>query len=80
MQDVINAYEEIRQAEERYRATVRAAIADGIRQSAIARALNRTRESIRRDAMTDDQRAELLQSEGDRLRNRRSVVQRQPRD
>lgn len=71
MQDVIDAYRAITAAEERYRETVRAAIADGVPQVKIAKALDRTREMIRRDAMTDEQRAELRRIEADRARQRR---------
>jgi hypothetical protein len=73
LQDVIDAYEAIAAAEERYRETVRAAIADGVPQVQIAKALNRTREMIRRDAMTDEQRDALRRSESDRLRKRRAT-------
>lgn len=75
LQDVINAYDEIKRAEERYRETVRAALSDGVPQVAIAKALDRTREMIRRDAMTDEQRAELKAAEGERLRKRREALQ-----
>jgi hypothetical protein len=63
LQDVIDAWRAVvetekmhREAEERYRETVRAALADKVPQAAIAKALDRTREMIRRDAMTDEQR------------------------
>ena len=72
MQDVIEAFNAIEAARERYRETVRTAIADGVSQTHIAKALDRTREMIRRDAMTDEQREELKKAEADRLRKRRS--------
>lgn len=78
LQDVINAYQEISRAEERYRAAVRAAIADGVPQVAIAKALDRTREMIRRDAMTEEQRDELRRAEGERLRKRREQLKARP--
>lgn len=69
MQDVIDAWnqaerarEEARLADARYRETVRAAIADGTRQTEIAKALDRTREMIRRDAMPEEQREALKAS------------------
>lgn len=71
MQDVINAWNAIADAEKRYRETVRAALADGVPQVAIAKALDRTREMIRRDAMTDEQREEIRRTEAERLRRRR---------
>ena len=72
MQDVIEAWDAIGQAEERYRETVRAAIAGGVPQVRIAEAIGRTREMIRRDAMSDEQREALKRAEADRLRKRRT--------
>lgn len=72
MQDVIEAWNGIEEAWERYRETVRAAMSDGTSQTAIAGAINRTRESIRRDAMPAEQRKALEESERERLRKRRS--------
>jgi hypothetical protein len=72
LQDVIEAWNAIGQAEERYRETVRAAIADGVPQVRIAEAIGRTREMIRRDAMTDEAREVLRHAEADRLRRRRT--------
>lgn len=74
MKDVIDAWNAIGQAEERYRETVRAAIADGVPQVRIAESIGRTREMIRRDAMTDEARETLKRSEADRLRKRRTGV------
>lgn len=71
LQDVIDAYNAIETAWENYRAAVRRAIAAGVRQSDIARHLNRTREMIRRDAMPEDQRKALAEAEKERLRQRR---------
>lgn len=76
MQDVIDAYRAIAAAEERYRETVRAAISDGVPQVQIAKALDRTREMIRRDAMTDEQREELRRIEAERARQRRQKTAR----
>ena len=78
MQDVINAWQDIARAEERYRETVRAAIADGVPQVAIAKALDRTREMIRRDAMTDAQREEFRQEAARRFRERRDARRQSP--
>jgi hypothetical protein len=75
LQDVIAAYNAIGEAEKRYRATVRAALADGVLQVEIAKALKRTREMIRRDAMTDEQREALRKAEAERLRKRRAGKQ-----
>lgn len=76
MQDVIDAWNAIKQAEERYRAAVRAAIASGVKQADIAKALDRTREMIRRDAMPEDRREELRQRELERLRKRRQKTEK----
>ena len=80
LREVIEAYEEIARAEERYRATVRAAIAEGVKQASIARALNRTRESIRRDAMNEEERDQLRNAEAERHQGRRSMIRRTPID
>ncbi len=72
MQDVIDAWNDIARAEERYRETLRAAIADGVPQVKIAAAIDRTREMLRRDAMTDEQREAFKKAEAERLRNRRA--------
>ncbi|MFJ8690226.1 hypothetical protein [Micromonospora wenchangensis] len=72
LQDVIDAWNDIARAEERYRETLRAAIADGVPQVAISKAIDRTREMLRRDAMTDEQRAAFNRAEAERLRKRRA--------
>jgi hypothetical protein len=66
LQDVIDAWTgaeqakaEAKRAADRYREVVRAALADGVKQTEIAKALDRTREMIRRDAMTDEEREAL---------------------
>jgi hypothetical protein len=74
LQDVIDAYNAIEEARERYRETVRAALSDGVSQTAIAKALDRTRESIRRDGMPAEQREALEAAERERLRKRRSTI------
>ncbi|MFI1194144.1 hypothetical protein ACH4T9_12915 [Micromonospora sp. NPDC020750] len=71
LQDVIDAWNDIARAEERYRETLRAAIADGVPQVAISKAIERTREMLRRDAMTDEQRKAFNKAEAERLRKRR---------
>lgn len=72
MQDVIDAWQEIARAEERYRELLRKALADGVQQVQVAKALDRTRESIRRDAMSEQQRAEFKAAEAERLRKLRT--------
>lgn len=72
--DVVGAFEAIEKAWENYRATLRAALAEGEaegiagRQAAIAKKLDRTREMLRRDAMNEEQREELRRVEAERKR------------
>ena len=56
VQEVIKAYNAIGQAEQRYRQLLRAALAERGNQVRIAEALGVTREKLRQDAMTDDER------------------------
>jgi hypothetical protein len=73
--EVVDAFKDIERAWEHYRATLRSYLAEGIaegasgRQSAISKRLNRTREMLRRDAMTDEQRQVLRQIEAGRKRS-----------
>lgn len=78
LHDVVDAWtarneaeQAFREAKERYRETVRAALADGVAQTAIADALDRTRESIRQDAMTDEELAAFKAQQAERRRARR---------
>lgn len=57
--DVEQAYQAIETAWETYRQTLRNALSNGVPQADIARRLDRTREMLRRDAMTAEDRAEL---------------------
>ena len=74
--DVVTAYSKIEQAWEQYRATLRECLAEGEaegvqgRQAEISRRLGRTREAIRQDAMTDEDRERLRKAEADRRRMR----------
>lgn len=63
LKDVVKAWNGIAEAEQRYRQTLRAAIADEVPQVEISRAINRTREMLRRDAMTDEERAEVRRAD-----------------
>ncbi len=78
MHDVIDAWtartaaeQAFNEAKERYRETVRAALSDGVAQTAIADALSRTRESIRQDAMTDEELAAFKAAQAERRRAKR---------
>lgn len=73
LQDVIKAFNAINAAEQYYREVLREALSSGVQQVEIAKALDRTREMIRRDAMTDEQRATLRRADLERRRARRSV-------
>lgn len=72
--DVVAAYDRIEQAWEHYRATLRACLAEGEaanqvgRQAEISRRLGRTREAIRQDAMSNEEREHLRKAEADRRR------------
>jgi len=70
--DVVSAYHAIGEAWETYRATLRACIEEGGaegrtgRQAEISRRIGRTRETLRQDAMTPEQREQLRRAEADR--------------
>lgn len=72
--DVVNAYNAIEEAWENYRKTLRACIEEGSaegrtgRQAEISRRIGRTREALRQDAMTNEERAALRQAEAERRR------------
>jgi hypothetical protein len=66
LKDIVKAYKAIDVARERYRQTLRDGLENGVQQVDVCRALDRTRESVRRDAMTEE---ELEQArEADRRR------------
>lgn len=81
--DVEAAFRAIDRAWETYRATLRACLAEGEaagvagRQAEISRRLGRTREMLRRDAMTDEQRETLRLAEAERKRKAKSTSKRQ---
>ncbi len=72
--EVVAAFEDIERAWENYRKNLRSYIAEGVtegssgRQAAVSKRLGRTREMLRRDAMTEDQREALRQAEAERKR------------
>lgn len=76
LDDIETAYRAIQdaidQARQRYRRTLRAGLADGVQQTAVATRLGRTRETIRRDAMTDEETAVIRAA--DRRRRARSTT------
>lgn len=72
LEDVIKAYQAIGEAERIYRETLRRALSAGTQQVEIAKALDRTREMIRRDAMTDEQREQIRRADAERRRIQRA--------
>lgn len=70
--DVEQAYRAIGEAEHAYRDTVRKALAEkATTQADLVRRLGRSREMLRQDAMTEDERAAIRAAELDRQRARR---------
>src|SRR5438552_518704 len=70
--DVVEAYNAIERAWEHYRETLRACLDEGSaggksgRQAEISRRIGRTRETLRQDAMTPEQREALRRAEAQR--------------
>lgn len=83
--DVVNAYSAIEQAWEHYRQTLRACIEEGSaegksgRQAEISQRIGRTREALRQDAMTADQRKALRETEAERRRAAAATKKTTPR-
>lgn len=77
--EVVEAFNAIEKAWEHYRAALRSHLAEGVaegvsgRQAKISRLLNRTREMLRRDAMTPEQRETLRIAEAKRKRAARTA-------
>lgn len=78
LDDVADAWHGIerarRAATEHYRAVLRQAIADGVQQTDISERIDRSREMLRRDAMTDEERDALRQAATDRARRQRAAM------
>lgn len=66
VQEVIKAYEAIGKAEQRYQALLRAALATRGNQARIAEALGVTREKLRQDAMTEEERQAVREADAQR--------------
>ncbi len=83
--EVVEAFENIERAWEHYRTTLRSYLAEGVaegvsgRQASISKRLNRTREMLRRDAMTDEQREALRHAEAERKRAASKTRKRSPK-
>jgi hypothetical protein len=73
LEEIIEAYRAIDAAWTNYRAVLRKHLAaKNVQQVDVVGALGRTREMIRRDAMTDEQREEMRQVDAKRKRTVRS--------
>lgn len=57
--EIVDAYRGIEAAERHYRELLRAGIAEKINQTELARRLDRSREKIRQDAMSDEDRDQI---------------------
>ncbi len=74
LDEIVQAFHAIDAAERRYREILRMHLkAKTVQQVEVSKALNRTREMIRRDAMTDEERAELRRAESERKRALRGI-------
>lgn len=74
LEEIEQAFHAIEAAEQHYRHVLRKHLAAGaVRQVDVAKRLDRTREMIRRDAMTEEQRDELRRADVERRRNPRGA-------
>lgn len=73
IKEVVAAYRRIGQAEERYRSVLRGALEQGITQAELAQALGRSREKLRQDAMTEEDRDRIRQANTERKRKVRGA-------
>jgi hypothetical protein len=72
LNEIIDAWNAIDEAERHYREILRKYLASGdVQQVDVARELGRTREMIRRDAMTEEQREEIRKADAERKRQLR---------
>jgi hypothetical protein len=73
LEEIIEAYNAIDAAERRYRDVLRKHLAaKTVQQVDVVRALNRTREMVRRDAMTEEQRDQIRRADAERRRAARA--------
>jgi len=72
LDDVEQAFRAIERTRQQYRETLRAALADGVTQADVSRRLDRSREILRQDAMSDEELAAVREAELDRQRARRA--------
>jgi hypothetical protein len=78
--EVVDAFAGIERAWEHYRSTLRSYLAEGVeegvsgRQARISERLKRTREMLRRDAWTDEQREAFRRAEAERKRQAKGAT------
>ena len=74
LNEIIDAWNAIDAAERHYREILRRYLASGeVQQVEVATAIKRTREMIRRDAMTEEQREEIRKADAERKRQLRGT-------
>ncbi|MGS2615149.1 hypothetical protein ACVCAH_11580 [Micromonospora sp. LZ34] len=77
LNEIVQAFHAIDAAERHYREVLRKHLTAGtVQQVDVVKALNRTREMIRRDAMTEEERAEMRRADAERKRARRATSQK----
>lgn len=67
-QEIVDAFHLIEQRRCEYEEVLRAGLQEGVPQVDISKALNRTREMLRRDAMPEEEREKLRQADAERKR------------
>ena len=72
LEEIVEAFNAIGAAQERYRETLRAGLAAGVQQVEVSTALKRTRETIRRDAMDEQELAAAREADRIRKANRQT--------
>lgn len=72
--EVVEAWAAYQAAEEHYRTTLKAALTVRGNQTKLAVALNRSREILRQDAMTDEERAAIRAADAERKRRLREAA------
>lgn len=73
IKEVVAAYRRIDEAEERYRAALRRALEQGTTQAELAQALGRSREKLRQDVMSEEDRDRIRQADAERKRQARGT-------
>ncbi|MEU8334740.1 hypothetical protein [Micromonospora tulbaghiae] len=73
LEEIVKAFRAIDAAERHYRTVLRKHLKAGrVQQVDVANALKRTREMIRRDAMTEEERDRIRQADAERKRAKRA--------